>query len=116
MKIIKVLVWPWLYVTAFASTETDVTQTEYLLHSPENPDVADVLPHDASSLGNFNPARRTFVLMHGLGGDAMGPIGRPEKGSTRHSTPLGASTLSMSTGKAWHQILSMHRKYFILLD
>ena len=69
MKIIKVFVWPWLYVTAFASTETDVTQTEYLLHTPENPDVADVLPHDASSLGNFNPARRTFVLMHGLGGD-----------------------------------------------
>ena len=72
MNMIKGLIWSWLSITVHAqTTETDVTQTEYLLYTPENLHVANILPHDASYLGNFNPARRTFVLMHGLGEDVL---------------------------------------------
>ena len=65
MDLVAALIWLWLSVTAHASVETDVTFTEYLLHTPENPDVADVLPHDASSLGNFNVSRGdTYKRLH----------------------------------------------------
>ena len=67
MDLVAALIWLWLSVTAHASVETDVTFTEYLLHTPENPDVADVLPHDASSLGNFNVSRGDTYITSKLG-------------------------------------------------
>ena len=67
IELVKALIWSWLSVTVHASVETDVTVTEYLLHTPENPDVADILPHDASSLGNFNVSRGDTYITSTLG-------------------------------------------------
>jgi len=47
-------------------TETDVRLTKFLLHTRENPDEPDILPHDGSSLGHFDSSRRTIVVMHGF--------------------------------------------------
>ena len=65
MKIVIALLW--VSVATSAPPETDLTLVEYHLYTPDNLVVPHIIPHDASSLGNFDPSRRTFVLMHGLG-------------------------------------------------
>ena len=76
IELLITLIWSWLSVTVHASVETDVTFTEYLLHTPENPDVADVLPHDASSLGNFNVSRGHTYITSPLGERGRGNLKR----------------------------------------
>ena len=74
-----VLFWSCLWATSNAdcSNTTDVTQTVFLLCTPETGDVTHTIPHDASDLGNFNPSRRTFVMMHGFQEDGSDwPVGQ----------------------------------------
>ena len=68
MKLFCVVIWSWLSVTAYADCgdTTDVTQTVFLLCTPETGDATHAIPHDASNLGTFDSTRRTFVLMHGF--------------------------------------------------
>ena len=76
MDILNLMLWSWLTATAYAecSDTTDVTQTAFLLCSPDTCTTsADVhnIPHDAdaSKLGSFNSTWRTFVMMHGFNED-----------------------------------------------
>ena len=68
MVLLGVLLSLWLAATANAECgdTTDVTQTTFLLCTPETGDKIHTIPFDASDFGSFNSSRRTFVMMHGF--------------------------------------------------
>ena len=74
MVLLTLLLSLWLAATANAECgdTRDVTQTSFLLCTPETGDEIHTIPYvsgtalTASDLGNFDSSRRTFVMMHGF--------------------------------------------------